>query len=165
MYSEIKAKNIMTTRLVTLKPDDDIYLGLHALLSHQISGAPVVDDNGMFLGIFNEKSCMSVVLSDQFYGASNTTVSAFMFTDVKIIAMDTPLIDIAMLFRNEPLRRLPVLLNGRLVGQVSRRDVLRAVESTLKKECVKRKCKCRSVSPIPYYSALIDPLDHGSNQA
>ena len=163
MYTNIKAKDIMTTRLVTLKPTDDIYYGIHALLASKISGAPVVDDNGTFLGVFNEKSCMDVVIADQYHGVSNHQVSHLMFTDVKTIGPETAMVDIALMFKNEPLRRLPVLKNGTLVGLISRRDILRAVEDTVKKMAGPRKSK--SAVPIPYYSALIDPHDNNSNQA
>ncbi|MBN2530480.1 MAG: CBS domain-containing protein [Deltaproteobacteria bacterium] len=158
MYGNIKARDIMTTRLVTLRPSDDIYQGLQALLAHRISGAPVVTEAGIFLGVFNEKSCMNVVIDDQYHGVSNTQVNTFMFTDVRTITPETSLIDIAMLFHSEPLRRLPVLEDGKLVGLVSRRDVLRAVDTTLKKAGIRRKGK--SIAPMPYYSALIDPLDN-----
>ena len=163
MYSKIRAKDIMATRLVTLNPTDDVYQGLHALLTNKISGAPVVDIDGTFVGVFNEKSCMDVVIGDQYHGVSNNQVQDLMFTDVKTIAPNTSIIDIALMFRNEPLRRLPVLHNGKLVGLVSRRDVLRAVEDTMKKIGLPRKGK--SVAPIPYYSALIDPHDNSNSQA
>jgi predicted transcriptional regulator len=163
MYNNIKAKDIMTRKLIVLKTDDNIYQGLHALLSNQISGAPVVNEQGVFVGVFNEKSCMNVVVDDQYHGVSNTHVSDYMFQNVKTITPETSLIEIAMTFRNEPLRRLPVLVDDRLVGLVSRRDVLRAVESTLSETGIRRKGK--SVAPMPYYSALIDPFDNSSNQA
>jgi len=163
MYANIKAKDIMTRKLVVLKTSDNIYQGLHALLANRISGTPVVDESGVFVGVFNEKSCMNVVIDDQYHGVSNTHVSEYMFQNVKTISPETSLIEIAMLFRNEPLRRLPVLEDGRLVGLVSRRDVLRAVENTLSETGVRRKGK--SAVPMPYYSALIDPFDNNSNQA
>lgn len=163
MYHSLKAKDIMTTRLVTLSPDDNIYTGVHALLSHKISGAPVVDKDGKFLGVFNEKSCMTVIIGDQYHGIANHMVNNLMFTNVKTISPETALVDIAQIFRNEPLRRLPVLDGEKLVGLVSRRDVLHAIDTNLKKQGVERKVK--SVAPMPYYSALIDPLDNSDKQA
>ena len=163
MYRTLRAKDIMTTKLITLSPTDGIYTGVHTLLSQKISGAPVVDDEGYLVGVFNEKSCMDVIVGDQYHGAANHQVSNLMFTDVKTISPDTSLVDIAQIFRNEPLRRLPVLQDKKLVGLVSRRDVLRAIDTTLKKQASGRKEK--SVPPIPYYSALIDPHDNRNHQA
>lgn len=159
MYSEITANDIMTKKLITLKPDDSIYLGLKMLLHNHISGAPVVDKEGTFVGMFTEKSCMNVIIADQYHGNSNTQVGDFLFTDIRTISPSTSLIEIGMIFLTEARRRLPVISKGKLLGQVSRRDVLRAVNKTQKKSYSKTK----SQNPLPYYSALIDPLENNEN--
>ena len=144
----------MTKKLITLKPTDSIDFGLSALLKAKISGAPVVDEEGNLCGIFTERSCMNVIFADQYHGNRNTNVGKFLYEDVIKITPSTGLIEIGMLFLNNPIRRLPVVDGEKLVGQVSRSDVLRAIDDTRKKA---RKMRPSSSPPMPYYSALIDP--------
>ena len=123
----VRAREIMTSNLQTLSPDADVFEAIDDILSKRISGAPVVDQQGRFLGIFSEKTAMQVLMAsayDQFPGAD---VGSYMNTDRKrIIDQDTNLLDIAHMFQLTPYRRLPILRSEILWGQVSRRDVLRA---------------------------------------
>ena len=120
------AKDIMVTRLVTLKPNRDVFEAIGYLLKHRISGAPVVDDQRSFLGVFSERYCMSVLIQSANDQLPTAEVSAFMNTDFgRTISEDTDLLSIAQIFVDTHYRRLPVLRDGKLVGQISRRDVLR----------------------------------------
>ena len=120
------ARDIMVSRLVTLKPDRDVFDAIGHLLKHRISGAPVVDEQRNFLGVFSERYCMSVVIESAHEQLPTAKVSAFMNTDVgRAIPEDTTLLDIAQIFLYTHYRRLPVLRDGKLVGQICRRDVLR----------------------------------------
>jgi len=125
------AKNIMVTRLVTLKPDRDVFEAIGYLLKHRISGAPVVDENRNFLGTFSERYCMKVLIDSAYEQLPTAAVSAFMNTDFgRTISEDADLLSIARIFLDTHYRRLPVLHNGKLVGQISRRDVLRAARKS-----------------------------------
>ncbi len=55
------AKEIMTTRLVTVRPETNVSQAIHLLLKHGVSGMPVVDADGKYLGVFSEKCCMKVL--------------------------------------------------------------------------------------------------------
>ena len=133
-----RAREFMTAKLVTLTPDVDVFDAIDHILSKRISGAPVLDSDGKFEGIFSEKTAMQVLMAaayDQFPG---TNVGAFMNTDRnRIISEDSSLLDVAHKFQETPYRRLPVINGSKLCGQVSRRDVLRA-EHRLSKELVER---------------------------
>ena len=121
------SKDVMVTRLVTLKPDRDVFEAIGYLLKHRISGAPVVDDRRNFLGIFSERYCMSVLIESAAEQLPTAKVAAFMNTDFgRTIPEDTDLLRITQIFLDTHYRRLPVLRDGKLVGQISRRDVLRA---------------------------------------
>lgn len=120
------AKDIMVTKLVTLSPSMDVFDAIGLLLKHRISGAPVVDENGKFLGVFSEKSSMTVLVESAYDGMPTSEVFAFMDAAPATITEDTDLLTIAQTFRNTSYRRLPVLRDGKLVGQISRRDVLQA---------------------------------------
>ncbi len=123
----LHAKDFMTTRLVTLSPEMDVFEAIGLLLKNRISGAPVVDQQRNFLGIFSEKTSMQVLISAAYEQLPTCRVEAFMNKDpLRVIDEETSLLAIAQLFLDTPYRRLEVLRDGRLLGQISRRDVLRA---------------------------------------
>ena len=122
-----RARDFMTRRLVTLSPDVDVFAAIDHLLAKQISGAPVLDDKGRFEGVFSEKTAMRVLISAAYDQLPGTNVGSYMNTEQeRIIGEDSSLVDIARKFQSTPYRRLPVLVEKRLAGQVSRRDVLRS---------------------------------------
>ncbi len=119
------ARHFMTTNLVTLSPVMDVFEAIGHLLKNAISGAPVVDAGGQFLGVFSEKTSMRVLVAAAYDQIPATDVWAYTNTDSdRIISEDTDLLRCAQLFLDTSFRRLPVLRAGKLVGQVSRRDVL-----------------------------------------
>lgn len=122
-----KARDIMVTRLVKLTPETDVFEAVDKLLRHNISGASVVDGNGNFLGVFSEKNSMSALIESAYAQLPTAKVEAFMNADRgRVIDPEMDLVTVAEIFLRTPYRRLVVLDGERLVGQVSRRDVLRA---------------------------------------
>lgn len=130
------ARDIMVTKLITLRPDMDVFDAIDRLLKHQISGAPVVDGSGGFVGVFSERCSISLLVAANYDGAPTNRIEPFVERDVATISPDTDLLTIAERFLNSNQRRLPVLDGGRLVGQVSRRDVLRAARKLLQQSPV-----------------------------
>jgi CBS domain-containing protein len=127
----MSARNVMVTRLVTLSAKTDVFDAIARLLLHRVSGAPVVDEDGRYLGVFSEKCCMRALLdaaSDLFDSA---TVADYMDCKAPTIDEGTDLLTIARVFHGTPRRRLPVVREGKVVGQISRRDVLRAAHDML----------------------------------
>lgn len=123
----ITAKQFMVTRLVTLSPEMDVLDGVRMLLKNRISGAPVVDKDGSFLGVFSEKCSMQVLLDAAYDQLPSNQVRAFMDCDAKTISPETDIWSVAQVFLLTTYRRLAVIdEEGKLIGQVSRRDVLRA---------------------------------------
>ena len=120
------AKDIMVTKLVTLSPHMEVFGAISLLLKHEISGAPVVDDDENYLGVLSERCCMSVLVETAYEGLPTAQVVAYMDTSARTITEETDLLTIAQIFQDSHTRRLPVLRGEKLVGQVSRRDVLRA---------------------------------------
>ncbi|MCM2370448.1 CBS domain-containing protein [Aporhodopirellula aestuarii] len=128
----VTAREMMVRNLITLEPTMDALEALDVLLRNRISGAPVVNEDGKFLGIFSEKSCMRFVVSMAYDGMPSTDVVSLIDADPPTITEETDLLTIAQTFLNAACRRLPVLdEQGRLRGQISRRDVMRAVRSHL----------------------------------
>jgi len=120
-------RDYMAGRLVTFKPDMDVLDALHELVQNRIAGAPVVDDQGVLIGMLSELDCLKIALNAGYYGDSGGPVSEYMTPDVETIDAEMSIIDLAQKFLHCGYRRFPVLRNNRLVGQISRRDVLRAL--------------------------------------
>ena len=125
------AEDIMVRRVITLRPEMDVFDACSQLVKHRISGAPVVNSDGIFLGVFSEGCCMSVLVDGSYGQLPTTRVDCYMQTDIETIHERTDLLTIAQIFKSFKARRLPVLRDGYLVGQVSRRDLLRAIHAEL----------------------------------
>jgi CBS domain-containing protein len=121
------ARNVMVTHLVTLTPEMDAFEAIDLLLKHRVSGAPVVDSKRRFQGLFSEKTSMTVLLNAAYDQLPTSIVGSFMDTDrACCVSEDKDLLSMAEIFLNTPYRQLPVVRDETLEGQVSRRDVLRA---------------------------------------
>ncbi len=130
----LKVKDYMTTRLITFKPKTNVVEAMDQFLKHRISGAPVVDDDGNLIGILSEVDLMKVIVQDSYYDESIGIVADYMRTEVDTVDPEMDIYTLAEKFIKEHRRRFPVLSRGRLVGQVSRRDVLNAAEKFLRHE-------------------------------
>ena len=121
-------KDYMTKTLVTFKRETNILDAIHTLVQHRIAGAPVVDDAGNLVGMLSELDCLKVALQAGYYGEYGGPVADYMTSDVKTVNAEMGIIDLAQRFLDSRYRRFPVTDRNRLVGQISRRDVLRALE-------------------------------------
>ncbi len=123
-------KTYMTTRLITLRKDMDVYFAIGLLLKNNISGAPVIDDNNNLCGILSEKDCLRIFANGSFYDMPGGSVSQFMTDVVLTVEPTSDLFSVADKFLKHNFRRMPVVKGKKLVGQISRRDVLRAIQDT-----------------------------------
>lgn len=121
-------KDYMARTVVTFKPDTPVLDAVHTLVKNRIAGAPVVDDEGNLVGMLSELDCMKVALQAGYHGDYGGPVSDYMSKGVETVNMDMSIIDLAQVFIDTSYRRFPVTDDNRLVGQISRRDVLRALE-------------------------------------
>ncbi|MFV9682381.1 CBS domain-containing protein [Pseudomonas sp. NY15367] len=128
MLKSIKVRDYMTRHLVTFRSDTDLFTAINRLLEHRISGAPVVDSQGHLIGLLSEGDCLRGILSGAYYEAVGGTVSTYMTTAVETVSPEADIIELSERFLRGRRRRLPVIEHGRLVGQISRHDVLRAVK-------------------------------------
>jgi CBS domain-containing protein len=124
------ARDVMTRTLITLSPETPLFEAISKLLDNDISGAPVVDESGRLLGLFSEFDCLRELASGEFYEHGNYAVrrvSDLMTGFQHTVPPDLDLYGIAHEFMKHRVRRLPVIEDGRLIGQISRRDMLRLV--------------------------------------
>jgi CBS domain-containing protein len=128
----VVVKDYMARTLVTFKPETDVLDAVHELVKHRIAGAPVVDDSGSLVGMLSELDCLKVALHAGYHGDWGGPVSDYMSDRVETVDAEMSIIDLAQVFLDTKFRRFPVVEKNRLIGQISRRDVLRALENLAK---------------------------------
>ena len=128
MKPSISAKDYMSSDLVAFDPDMDIHRAIKMLLDNRISGGPVVDSQGRLVGVLATKDCFKVAFTASYHQERSGRVSEYMSQDVETIDADTDIVEVAETFLKSRYRRFPVLSKGRLVGQISRYDVLKALD-------------------------------------
>lgn len=122
-----RVQTFMARDLVTLSPEIDVFDAIDHLLQKRISGAPVINQDGEYQGVFSEKTAMRALIAAVYDQLPGTCVSHYMDLDRnRLVSEEDLLLNVAHRFQKTPYRRFPVLRGNRLVGQVSRRDVLRA---------------------------------------
>ena len=130
------AREMMTRKLVTLRPEQPAVEAAALLLKHGISGAPVVDEEGRLLGLLSEYDCLRAVASADYEMDSHDAiefVGDLMSKDCVTVSPEMELFAIAHKFVTRRMRRFPVIEDGKLIGQVSRRDALKAALALRKK--------------------------------
>ena len=121
-------ENFMATELVTFAPDDDIIHAMRVLLDKHLSGAPVVDRDGKLVGILSQKDCLAIVYNTAYHQDIGGKVDQYMHHEVEQLDADCSIFDAADHFLHSNYRRFPVMRDGRLVGQISRHDLMRALD-------------------------------------
>ena len=117
----------MATRLVTLAPDMEINRAMVVLLENRFSGAPVVNGTGELVGVLSKKDCFRSAMHASYHAKPGGLVADYMSRNVETLDADMELFVAAEAFLKSPYRRFPVLHEGRLVGQISRADLLRGL--------------------------------------
>lgn len=118
----------MARKLVKLQATTEINKAVATLLEANVSGAPVVDSGGRLVGVLSMKDCLSAALHASYHQEWGGAVADYMSSPVDTLDVDTDILKAAEMFVGSVYRRYPVLENGRLVGQISRADVLRALQ-------------------------------------
>lgn len=122
-----RLSDLMTRDIMTLKPDQEILQAMDLLVTHRLSGAPVIDASGILVGMLSKKDCLQAALNASYYQEWGGKVRDYMTVQVSVLPPDMDVLEAAAAFQASPYRRFPILQEGRLVGQVSRLDLLRAL--------------------------------------
>jgi len=122
----ILVSDYMTRRLITFAPEQSILEVMEAFAKNKISGGPVLDDNGFLVGIISEADCMKQISESRYFNQPilDKSVEKFMTKEVETIPHDISIFDAAGIFDKHNRRRLPVMKDGILVGQISRKDIV-----------------------------------------
>lgn len=121
----LTAEQMMTTGIITIRPEATLHDAIELILARHISGLPVVDGDQKIVGIITEFALLALAY-DQ--GLQHQTVQQHMTSDVISVDVADPVSRMADQFILHRIRWAPVTEQGRLVGLVTRRDVLRALE-------------------------------------
>ncbi len=129
------ARDVMTHSLITIPAAMSIFEAIRLLITRKISGAPVLESDGRVVGMLSEIHCLGVLASDQFHADDHIhPVTDYMTRDFETVDPDTDIYRLSLYFRDKPVRRFPVVDEaGRLLGQVSRRDVLKGIDEMRRK--------------------------------
>jgi len=147
----MRASDIMVRDVVTARPDTRLVDAIKLMGDHDVSALPVVDDDGRLIGIISESDLIhrveigtekhrpwwleavsgAAALAEDFAKSHGKTVDEVMTTDVVSASEDTPLSEIATLLERKRIKRVPIVRNGKLVGVVSRSNLVQAVASVI----------------------------------
>ncbi|MDB9779925.1 CBS domain-containing protein [Flavobacteriaceae bacterium] len=122
----VLVKDIMTTNLVLFTVEQSIHEVMNSFIKNKISGGPVVDERGKLIGVISEADCMKEVSDSRYFNMPilDKSVGHFMTKEVEALPASMTLFDAASRFHETSRRRFPVLDNNKLVGQISRKDIV-----------------------------------------
>lgn len=119
--------DFMDKSFATVTPETRINEAMNLLLKKKLTAVLVVDDSGDLLGIFSEKDCLKVLLQDGFHGFPDDSVKDYMHPVPMTVESHLDIIRAAQAFLENTFRRLAVVDDGKLVGQITRRDIVRGM--------------------------------------
>jgi CBS domain-containing protein len=127
-YESVIKYMVQAKDLVTVSPDQTIQEVIDIIIEKRISGAPVLDAQRKLVGIISEKDCLRIIVDQAYHNLpiEPKKVSDYMTVNVKTLSSESDVVEAANEFLNTPIRRLPIIEKGVLIGQVSRRDILKA---------------------------------------
>lgn len=125
MAFESTARDIMTPTVIAAKADMAVSDIVRLLLRWHISGVPIVDDEGKLTGIITEHDVVNFMISGQ---AASATAGEIMTKEVETYTPDMPVAEIVTHFASRRIRRIPVVESGKVIGIISRRDIIREMD-------------------------------------
>lgn len=118
----LKAKDIMTKHIISVKANTPIYEVLELIAKHDISGLPVVDDDLTLVAMISEKDVLSLFYNHE--EGEEKTVNDFMTQPPLFFDADESLLDVCDFLGKNVFRRVPITSKGKLVGIISVRDII-----------------------------------------
>lgn len=118
----------MTRDLITFTADQTIESVMQSLIKNRISGEPVINDKKELIGIISEGDCIKQISESRYYNMpiQDKSIKNFITLNVETIDGNMNIFDAANKFLESKRRRFPIVENGKLVGQISQKDVLKA---------------------------------------
>tara|TARA_R100000935_G_scaffold36196_1_gene57102 strand:+ start:225658 stop:226122 length:465 start_codon:yes stop_codon:yes gene_type:complete len=125
---DIKVSDYMSRSLTTFRPEQSVLEVMNTLIKKKISGGPVVNEKNELVGIISEGDCMKQISSSRYHNhpMQDAKVQDHMIKEVETIDGNMNLFDAADKFLTAKRRRFPIVEEGKLVGLISQKDVLKA---------------------------------------
>lgn len=128
MLQSVSLRDYIITNPVKVRPDDNVLEAMRSIIDNKISGVCVVDADDNLVGILSEMDCLRAVLGASYNNTGIGRVEEYMTKDNLLVAHpDENILDVAQDMLRKGNRRRPVLENGRLLGQITCRQLLSAV--------------------------------------
>lgn len=121
----------MDRHVTTVRPETDILDAIALLLEKRVTGAPVVDNTGRLVGILTEKDCLRLIAAGVEGNVPRGEVANFMTLNPETIPPEMDVYYAAGLFLKRSFRRFLVVEDGKLVGAITRFDLLRVIRANL----------------------------------
>ena len=128
------ARNAMTDWRLILHPETDLLQAVRDLVSRRAAGAPVVQEDGTLVGVLTEKDCLRVLANRADGEQPAAAVREVMSTVKAEVTPDMDLLAVAQVFLDSNFPVLPVTEKGRLVGRLSRQDMLREMQRFIREQ-------------------------------
>jgi len=125
---KIRVSDYMTRNLITFYPEQSVLEVMEILIKKGVSGGPVVNERNELVGIISEGDCMKQLSDCRYHNhpMDDVKVEQRMIKNVDTIDGNMNVLDAANIFLESKHRRFPIVENGKLTGQISQRDVLKA---------------------------------------
>ena len=121
----LETKDIMTTKVIYITPDTPVVDAIRLMVKNNITGVPVVEDNMTLLGVLSEQDVLRLLHT--YEDEKDRTVYDFMTHPAVHFELDEPLLDVCFCLRDNSIRRVPVTSNNKVVGVISRSDILKYI--------------------------------------
>lgn len=129
MLQSVDLRDYMITNPVKIRDDANLLDAVEAIIDNKISGVCVVDANGKLVGVLSELDCLRAVLGAAYNEGGIGQVKEYMAnSELDIAHPGEDIVDIAQDMLQKKHRRRPVVENGKLVGQITCRQLLSAVK-------------------------------------
>lgn len=124
----LRVSDYMTRELITFKPEQSVEDVIDTLIKNKISGGPVVNEKNELVGIISEGDCLKQISESRYYNMpmAQDIVEKRMVKNVETIDGNMNVFDAAKKFLDSKIRRFPIVEDGKLVGQISQKDILKA---------------------------------------
>lgn len=121
----LEAKDIMTKEVICINKDIPVIDAIRMMANNNITGIPVVENDMILVGILSEQDVLR--LFHTFKDENNRTVNDFMTQPAIHFEEHEMLLDVCYCLRDNSIRRVPVTSNGKVVGVISRSDILKCI--------------------------------------
>ena len=120
-------EKIMSAAVVTVSPNEEVLHAIRTMVERRLQAVPVVDNRGNVVGVLADRDCMKVVFRAAYHQEWGGPVREFMDAKAILIEAGTPVVEIPEFVVSHPHALYPVVKNNRLIGQVTRRDIMKTL--------------------------------------